>query len=262
MVSNLQDSLMRLLSEYEETNKEAALITVISADGINNCRAGAMMLVNEHGEIISGGFGSETIQSKAAKQGKICIDRGLSRKVLISTDEGNVEVFINAFFNQDNLLLAGAGAVALNVYRIARVLGFRVTLVDNRPDMLTKERFPEARELILGDIVTSLKEYPISENTYVVIATHHHEFDEQSLQAVVSAPAAYIGVIGNSRKVAHYFDHLREMGISDEVINKVYSPIGLNLGGKRTAEIALAIMAEIQAVKYNKIDRTIGKKEV
>lgn len=253
---------MRLLSEYQEANKEAALITVTSADCINNCNVGAMMLVDEHGEVISGGLGNEVVQNKAAKQGKICIDRGLSRKALISTDNGDVEVFINAFFNKDSLLLVGAGAVALNVYRIASVLGFRITVVDNRPDMLTKERFAEARELILGDIVSSLKEYPISENTYIVIATHHHEFDEQSLQAVISAPAAYIGVIGNSRKVAHYFDNLRDMGISDEIINQVYSPIGLNLGGKKTAEIALAIMAEIQAVKYNQIDRTIGKKEV
>lgn len=262
MVSDVKDNLMRLLSEYQEANKEAALITVTSADGINNCNVGAMMLVNEQGEVISGGFGNEIIQNKAAEQGKICIDRGLSRKVLISTDGGDVEVFINAFFNQDNLLLVGAGAVASNIYRIASVLGYRITVVDNRPDMLTKERFAGARELILGDIVSSLKKYPITPNTYIVIATHHHEFDEQSLQAVISAPAAYIGVIGNKRKVAHYFDNLREMGISDEVINKVYSPIGLNLGGKKTAEIALSIMAEIQAVKFNRIDRSIGKRDI
>lgn len=119
-MNNLELNLMRLLSEYQEANKEAALITVISAEGINNCSAGAMMMINGQGEVLAGGFGHELIQKKAAEQGKICIDRGLSRKALIGVEDGSIEIFVNAFCNQDSLIIAGAGTVSLNIYKFAR----------------------------------------------------------------------------------------------------------------------------------------------
>jgi len=134
--------------------------------------------------------------------------------------------------------------------------------MDNRPDMLTKDRFPEAHELIAGDIVENLKACSITENTNIVIATHHHEFDEKSLQAVISSPASYIGILSNSRKVEVYYKNLKAINIPDELINRVYSPIGLDLGGKRTAEIALAVVSEIQAVKYKRQGGSISKKKL
>lgn len=251
---------MRLLAEYQEDNKEAALITVVSSEGINNCSIGTMMLVNAEGEVVAGSLGSELIKKKAAGQGKVCINRGLSRKVLVDVPEGNVEIFINSFCNQDSLIIVGAGTVAHNIYKFARILGYRITIVDNRSYMLSKERFPEAHELLLGDIVENLQSCPITENTNVVIATHHHEFDEKSLQAVISSQARYIGVLGNSRRVAGYFQYLKSINIPDELMKRVHSPIGLDLGGKRTAEIALSVMAEIQAVKYQRSGGFISEK--
>lgn len=260
MVSDLEVNLMRLLSEYQEANREAALITIISSVGINNCSIGTMILINKQGDVIAGSFGNELIEKKSAEQGKICIERGLSRKALISVEDGNIEIFIKAFCSQDRLIIAGAGTVSLNIYKIASMLGYRITVIDNRSDMLTKERFPEAHKLILGDIAQNLSACTITENTYIVIATHHHEFDEQSLQTVISSPASYIGVLCNSRKVAGYFKNLEQLNIPDELIKRVYSPIGLDIGGKKTAEIALSVMAEIQAVKYHR-DGGFIKKE-
>lgn len=251
---------MRLLAEYQEANKEVALLTVISSEGINDCSIGEMMLVNAEGEVLAGSLGSEFVEKKAAEQGKVCINRGFSRKVLIDVPEGNVEIFINSFYSQDSLIIAGAGTVALNIYKIAKILGYRITIVDNRSDKLFKERFPEAHELLLGDIVEKLQSCSITENTNIVIATHHHEFDEKSLQAVISSPARYIGVLGNSRRVAGYFKNLKSINIPDELIKRVHSPIGLDLGGKRTAEIALSVMAEIQAVKYQRSGGFISQK--
>lgn len=251
---------MRLLAEYQEANKEAALITVISSEDINNCSIGAMMLISAEGEVVAGSLGGELIEKKAAEKGKVCINRGLSRKVFIDVPEGNVEVFINSFCNKDSLIIAGAGAVAQNIYKFAKVLGYRITIVDNRAYMLSKERFPEAHELLLGDIVENLQSCSITENTNIVIATHHHEFDEMSLETVIFSPARYIGVLGNSRRVAGYFNNLKSINIPDELIKRVHSPIGLDLGGKRTAEIALSVMAEIQAVKYQRTGGFISQK--
>ncbi|MFA6941685.1 MAG: XdhC family protein, partial [Clostridiaceae bacterium] len=261
-VKFLELNLMRILYEYQEADKEAALITVISSENINNCSIGDMLLINAEGTLLAGNLDNDIIRKRAAQQGKICIDRGLSRKALINLPDGNAEIFVNSFCNEDRLIIAGAGTVSLNIYKLARTVGYKITILDNRPDMLTKERFPEAYELLLGDIAENLKlcSSSIKENTNIVIATHHHEFDEKSLQTVISSPARYIGVLGNSRRVAGYFKNLESLNISNELMNRVHSPIGLDIGGKRTAEIALSVMAEIQAVKYQRPGGFISKK--
>jgi xanthine dehydrogenase accessory factor len=145
------------------------------------------------------------------------------------------------------------------IHKFARILGYQVTVIDNRAEVLTKERFPDAHKLILGDIVKELSSCEITESTNIVIATHNHEFDEPTLQTVVSSQAGYIGVLGNSRRVADYFRNLEQLGIPEKLLGRIYSPVGLDLGGKRTSEIALAVVAEIQAVKYG---RTGGFKSI
>ncbi len=152
----------------------------------------------------------------------------------------------------DRLIIAGSGNVAFNVYKIAALVGYDITVIDNNAETLTRERFPEARELLLGDIIELLQSCEITDTTSIVISTREHEFDEPSLQAVIQSPARYIGVLGNKRAVTAYFAHLQEMGISDELLNRVHMPIGLDIGGQLAVEIALAAVAEIQAVKYGR----------
>lgn len=194
-VISLELNLMRLLADYQEENKEVALITVISSDSVENCRTGDMLLVDENGKLLAGGIGNQLLQKKAIEQGQICINRGLSRKVQVSAEGETIEVFINAFYRQDHLIIAGAGTVALNIYKLASILGYRTTILDHRAEVLTKERFPGACELLLGDIVKNLSLCTITENTNIVTATHHHEFDELALQTVISSAARYIGVL-------------------------------------------------------------------
>lgn len=243
---------MRLVSEYQEDKKEIALITVISVSGNENVDVGEMIAVNSSGERLAGDISSDFIAEEAAKRGQICIQRGLSRKEMVKTDIGAAEIFIHTFCNQDHLILAGAGTVSQMIYRFAIMLGYRITVLDNREDMLARERFPDAYELISGDIVENVKKYPFSENSFLVLATHHHEFDEEILRNMVLANLRYIGVLGNSRRVAEYFHNMEDLQIPEEAFRKVCSPIGLDIGGNQTAEIALSVMAQIQAVKYGK----------
>ncbi|MDD3364329.1 MAG: XdhC family protein [Syntrophomonas sp.] len=152
----------------------------------------------------------------------------------------------------DRLIIAGSGNVAFNIYKIALILGYRITVIDHRAETLTREKFPEANELLLGDIVELLGAYDVTETTSIVLVTHNHEFDEPALQAVIKSPARYIGVLGNKRKVTAYFSKLEILNISEELMNRVHIPIGLDLGGELAAEIALAAVAEMQAVKYGR----------
>jgi len=164
--------------------------------------------------------------------------------------------------NGDRLIIAGSGNVALNIYKIAAILGYNITVIDHRADTLTRERFPEASELLRGDVVELLRACDITETTSIVLVTYNHEFDEPALQVVIKSPARYIGVLGNKRKVTAYFSRLQALGISEELISRVHIPIGLDLGGELAAEIALAAVAEIQAVKYGRLGGFVAIKQV
>lgn len=160
------------------------------------------------------------------------------------------------------LIIAGSGNVAWHLYRFASILGYHITVIDNRSETLTRERFPLAAQLLLGDIVGLLKECEITPTTSIVILTHNHEFDEPALQAVIGSPARYIGIMGNKRKVTAYLANLIELGAGDKDIEKVHLPIGLDLGGELAADIALAAIAEIQAVRFGRPGGFVSIQEV
>ncbi|MGI6469327.1 MAG: XdhC family protein [Syntrophomonadaceae bacterium] len=154
--------------------------------------------------------------------------------------------------NGDPLIIAGSGNVALHVYKFAAILGYSITVIDDRPETLTRERFPEAKELLLGNVVELLRSCDITPATSIVLLTNHHEFDLPALEAVIASPARYIGIMGNKRRVTAYLSRLVELQIPNQLIERVHMPIGLDLGGQLAAEIALSAVAEIQAVKYGR----------
>jgi xanthine dehydrogenase accessory factor len=122
-------------------------------------------------------------------------------------------------------------------------------VVDDRADMASEERFPHAVERIAADIVETMRGYPITPRTYVVIVTRGHALDEEVLREVIGRPAAYIGMIGSRRKVRTVYQHLREAGIDEGRIERVYSPIGMDIGSQTPAEIAVSIVGEMIAVR-------------
>jgi len=246
----LEADLLRLVAEKQEAKEEVALVTVISSNTMKGCRPGAMMVVDPQGVILGSTINDSLIQEKAKDEAIQCISRGVSRKILLKSTRDSVEVFVNTFGTGDRLILVGSGPIMLNIYNIAQMIGYCVTIIDSRAETLTRERFPEASELLLGDVVEQLKSCEITASASVVIATYHHKYDEAALMAVIKSPARYIGALANNRLVTYYYSKLNSLGIPDEFINKFHTPVGLDLGGQKTAEIALAVMAEIQAVKY------------
>lgn len=248
----MESSPLRVFANKQEAMEEAALVTVISSNAMKECRPGVMMVVDPHGVILCSTIEDNLVEEAAKAAAVQCISRGVSRNVLLSSVEDSIEVFINVFSTGDRLIIAGSGPVALNVYQIAQMIGYQITVIDNNAEMLTRERFPEACELLLGDIVEQIKSCVIDTNTSIVIATHHHDFDWPMMEAVIESPARYIGALGNNHTVTSYYRKLNELGIPETSINKLHTPVGLDLGGKKTAEIALSVMAEIQAVKYGR----------
>ncbi|MDI9481532.1 MAG: XdhC family protein [Syntrophomonadaceae bacterium] len=154
--------------------------------------------------------------------------------------------------SRDRLIIAGSGRVAFFICRFAAMVGYQVTILDHEAETLTWERFPDASELKLGDEVQLLQECDIDTDTSIIIVTQHHENDEAALLAVIESPARYIGILSNKRAVASYANKLTSLGVSDEAMSRVHTPIGLDIGGSTAAEIALAAVAELQAIKYHR----------
>jgi xanthine dehydrogenase accessory factor len=147
------------------------------------------------------------------------------------------------------LLIVGAGHVGQALAAIATPLDFRVSVLDDRTDCASVERFPSAETRLVGEIEDELRKYPIDATTYVVIVTRGHRHDGRALAAVIDSPAKYVGLIGSRRKVKTIYDDLIEQGVSREKLSRVHAPIGLELGAVTVPEIAVSIAAELITVR-------------
>lgn len=148
---------------------------------------------------------------------------------------------------EPELVLFGAGHIAKAVYDIAILLGFSVTVFDEREELLTKERFPLARRIVKPYEEIYKKEYDFM-RPYYLIFTHGHKYDKSSLRYALKHDASYRGMIGSKGKVKTTLESLKEEGFSEELLSTVYSPIGLKIGAITPEEIAISIIAEIISV--------------
>jgi xanthine dehydrogenase accessory factor len=159
-------------------------------------------------------------------------------------------VFTEPFRRPAHLVIVGAIHIAIPLHRLAKLMGYRVTIVDARAKFATKERFPEADELIVSWPDEAMARLSIDNSTYVVILTHDPKFDLPALRSVLTKDAGYIGAIGSRKTNANRFDALRSEGFTEEQLSRVHGPIGLDLGGRGAEETALGILAEITATRF------------
>ena len=145
------------------------------------------------------------------------------------------------------LVIVGAGHVGQNVGELAAACDFDVWAVDDREQYCNAERFPKAKRLIVGEIDTALSGLDIDHNTYCLIVTRGHQHDEQALYHLAETPARYVGLIGSQRKIKMIFDDLLRDGISREALDRVYAPLGFDIGSQTVPEIAVSIVAELIA---------------
>jgi xanthine dehydrogenase accessory factor len=159
-------------------------------------------------------------------------------------------VFTEPFRRPAHLVIVGAIHIAIPLHRLAKLMGYRVTIVDARAKFATKERFPEADELIVSWPDEAMARLSIDNSTYVVILTHDPKFDLPALRSVLTKDAGYIGAIGSRKTNSNRFDALRSEGFTEEQLSRVHGPIGLDLGGRGAEETALGILAEITATRF------------
>jgi xanthine dehydrogenase accessory factor len=158
--------------------------------------------------------------------------------------------FIEPFRRPAHLIIVGAIHIAIPLHRLAKLMGYRVTVVDARAKFATKERFPEADELIVAWPDEAAAKLTLDNSAYVVILTHDPKFDLPALRSVLGKDVGYIGAIGSRKTNENRFAALREEGFTEDQLAQVHGPVGLDLGGRGAEETALGIMAEITAVRF------------
>jgi xanthine dehydrogenase accessory factor len=158
--------------------------------------------------------------------------------------------FVEPFRRPAHLVIVGAIHIAIPLHRLAKLMGYRVTVVDARAKFATTERFPEADELIVSWPDEAMAQLTLDNSTYVVILTHDPKFDLPALRSVLGKDVGYIGAIGSRKTNQNRFDALRAEGFTNEQLSRVHGPIGLDLGGRGAEETALGILAEITAVRF------------
>jgi xanthine dehydrogenase accessory factor len=163
----------------------------------------------------------------------------------IATLANGVQVFADVFAGPPEVVIVGAGHVGRAVAAVAATLGYRMTVIDDRADFANQERFPEAHEVIAGDIEDAIGKHVMTRNTAVIIVTRGHKYDYQALSAAARSDAGYVGLMGSRRKVTLIYRQLIADGVPAERLRDIHAPIGLDIGAVSPEEIAVSIMAEI-----------------
>lgn len=216
--------------DLEKTGRDALIITRFSNDSISKS------LVGQDG-LVSGDDLTEEIKERAGS----CLHE---RRPVIG--DGFI---IEPVTSSPSLYLFGAGHVSQYVSRVAAMAEFEVTVIDDREEFANRERFPEARDVIVGDFRSAFERLRFSGREYVAILTRGHKHDALVLEEAMKRPTRYIGMIGSRRKTKLIYDHLKKKGVTSEALESIHAPIGLNIQAETPQEIAVSIVAQLIEVK-------------
>ena len=194
----------------------------------------------------------EEIDDAIAREARSLLENGGSQRRAFPAPGGECAVFLEAFRPPAHLYLLGAAFVAPPLARMASEAGFRVTVVDPRAAFATRERFPSADEVVVGWPDEALGRAALGPHSYIVMLLHDEKFDVPALLPALASEACYIGVLGSRRTHARRLAELRGRGVGEAALARLRAPVGLDLGGREPAEIAVSILAEMLAVRYGR----------
>jgi xanthine dehydrogenase accessory factor len=256
---DLYQSIVALRRE----GRKGALATIVNVRGSIPSFETAKMLVRDDGSIV-GTIGGGCVEADVWQAAREVMEKERPRTLTFNLNQnpkddtglvcgGTLEVFIEPILPIASLYILGAGHVAHSVHKVARLAGFETVIIDDREAYANRERFPDAREVIAEDFERAMAKVDPDENSYVVIVTRGHRDDMRCLRWAADTRARYIGMIGSKRKVISVYSELEKDGVPREKLERVNAPIGLEIGAITPEEIAVAIVAEMIAVR-RKID--------
>ncbi|MBD2356624.1 XdhC family protein [Tolypothrix sp. FACHB-123] len=244
---------LALIQECFAKQQPGAIATVFAVDGTVNVKIGDRLIIKPNNNLITN-ITDSALESALIDDAQIALTNQKSTINKYQLSSGIVEVFIEIIQPPTHLIIFGAGQDALPVLQFAKALGWRVTIVDCRANEATKERFALADDVILSRREILQQQISVNEQTIAVVMTHNYLDDLAILKILLPSPIKYLGILGPKRRSEKLLAELSDEGqaYSAEQLDKLHSPIGLDIGADTPEAIALSIIAEIQAVLANR----------
>lgn len=238
-------TLLSQLLNSIEAGRSVALVLVVKATGVYATTLGYRALVWLDGAS-SADLGLGTVGTRIVADARQCLLLRQPQLLTYHEADGQLEVFVEVQRRPPTLIIVGAGHVAVPLAQLGKLIDFEVVVLDDRPQYANTKRFPMADRVLAQPFQPTLRDWPIDNDTYIVLVTRGHSHDVACLLEVLDSPARYIGMIGSKRRIKGVFDLLtREQGLNPDKFERVYAPIGLDIGAESPAEIAVGIIAEI-----------------
>ena len=245
--------------QLRQQGRRGAVATIVNVRGSIPSFETAKMLVRDDGSIV-GTVGGGCVEAEVWQAAREVMESEKPRTLTFNLNQnpkydtglvcgGTLDIFIEPVLPPASLYIFGAGHVALSLYRTAKNAGFDVSIIDDRESYANRERFPDAKEVIAEDYDKAMSRLAPHETSYLVIVTRGHRDDMRVLRLAVQTQARYIGMIGSKRKTITIFRELVKEGLPENLFERVHAPVGLDIGALTPEEIAVAITAELIAVR-------------
>lgn len=247
------------ICNLQRQGRRSALATIVNVRGSIPSAKAAKMLVRDDGTIV-GTIGGGCVENDVRKGAVQVMSDEKPRTYEFNLDQhpdddtglicgGSLQVFVEPIIPAPLLYIFGAGHVGLNIYKVALLAGFQPSVIDDRDLYANRERFPEALDVLTGDMDQILAHLDPPDTSYIAIVTRGHRHDLRVLRWAVETRAQYIGMIGSGRKVLTLYNQLENEGFDRALLDKVYAPIGLQIGSVTPEEIAVSVVAELIGVR-------------
>jgi len=252
---DIYDELVRLRA----LGQKSALATIVEVNGSIPSFESAKMLVREDGSIV-GTIGGGCVEAEVWNAAREVMETERSRSLRFNLGQdaafdnglicgGQLNVFVEPVIPQPHVFIFGAGHVSKSISKIASVAGFASVVIDNREQFANSERFPEADAIHAAEYEEVFPKLLIGSSSYIVIVTRGHRDDMRVLRWAVNTDARYIAMIGSKRKTIAVVKELEKEGLSRAAFEKIHAPMGLDIGAITPEEIAVAVVAEMIAVR-------------
>lgn len=254
---DLFEEVVRLRRE----GRKCALATIVKVNGSIPSYESAKILVRDDGSM-AGTIGGGCVEADVWAAAREAIETGKPRRMQFNLSQdaaydsglicgGQLEVFIEPLLPHPSAIIFGAGHISKSLCQVAALAGFSTVVVDNRESFANRERFPQAGEIHAGEYEDVFPKLSVNATSYVIIVTRGHRDDMRVLRWAITTPARYIAMIGSKRKSIAVVKELEKEGFAREQFERMHAPMGLNIGAVTPEEIAIAVAAEMIAVRRN-----------
>jgi xanthine dehydrogenase accessory factor len=254
--------VFQIVADLIKTGESVAIATIVRTEGSTPRKPGTKMIIMKDGKII-GTMGGGDLEQRVIEEALEAIRQGEPRITSFTLDVekgkldmmcgGKLDVYIEPILPDAKLIIFGAGHITRSLAPLMKSAGFQVSVVEDSPDLLQKEKFPETEDLIQTDMEQFARDLPLDAHTYIVLLSRGFSRDKAILSKLIQKDFKYIGMIGSQRKIRTMEEELQKQGVPKGAFSKLQAPVGLDIGAETPEEIAISIAAEIIAAKKEKL---------